>query len=172
MNCQQRRIDISALVDESLEPARIPQVREHLASCEACQEFYEDLLRINQVLESEVTEVDPPVTLWARIEQRLVSPAPPQPVPSFLEAWLRPFRLPAWKYAFAGLVLALILSVYWVQVPRGPGEIDSTILAELDAYRLEVHGNPFLPEPSRENPFFEFDGSAKVNPFHPAGGLE
>ncbi len=155
-NCQHFRPQLSALADQSLEPEHRTPVEEHLASCSDCSGFLKQELELVQLLGDERFQLEPPPVIWNRIQEQLQSSEPAR------WRWVLgqiqdAFQLSELRYAFASLVLLLILSAVFVDSGSKLGP-DPEILAHLDSYTVEVKGNPFWAgiEDARElrdNPF-------------------
>ncbi len=156
-NCQHFRPQLSALADQSLEPEHRTQVEEHLASCLDCTGFMKQELELVQLLGDERFQLEPSPLIWNRIQEQLQSSEPPR------WRWILgqiqdAFQLNELRYAFASLVLLLIISAVFVDSGSRLGP-DPQILAHLDSYTVEVkEGNPFWAgiEDARElrdNPF-------------------
>jgi predicted anti-sigma-YlaC factor YlaD len=162
MNCRKMRIDIIALLDESLGEVPASRIRQHLQSCPACLHFYEEQRNLDRLLKSE-PQLDLPVQIWEGIESRLLSrPAPAPPL-----RWLGTlFEWANFRYAFASAILLVIVSVAVFRVTVTPRPEDEQLLAEIRAYQVEVQGNPFLKEIGRENPFYAFSLRGGKNPFN------
>ena len=70
---------------------------------------------------------------------------------------------PSLTQAAAGVAL-VVFSFLLLQVASKP---DPNLLAEIDSYRLEAPANPFLPQPTGENPFLS-EFTTAGNPFQAA----
>jgi predicted anti-sigma-YlaC factor YlaD len=155
-NCQQFRPQLSALADQNLEPEQRTEVEEHLDSCSDCSKFLQQELELVQLLGSERFQLEPPPIIWNRIQEQLQSSELPR------WRWVfgqiqDAFQVSELRYAFASLVLLLMLSAVFVDSGSKLGP-DPQILAHLDSYTVEVKGNPFWAgiEDARElrdNPF-------------------
>lgn len=161
MNCHEIRPQITAYIDNSLEPQLVSEVRRHLDSCAACGAFHRAQLQLADWFSSRSIELDPPAQIWKGIEERLA--------PASVFPWnvLTFFQLPSFRYALAGVAALLFLSAALLLNSGEPVSFNSA-LAQIESYHLKVEGNPFWPEVRSQNPFFEFDrqGLKRVdNPF-------
>ncbi len=155
-NCQHFRPQLSALADHNLEPEYRTQVEEHLASCSGCSGFLKQELEFVDLLGGERFQLEPPPLIWNRIQAQLQSSEPARwrwVLGQIQEA----FQLHELRYAFASLVLLLMLSAVFLDSGSKLGP-NPQILAHLDSYTVEVKGNPFWAgiEDARElrdNPF-------------------
>lgn len=81
MTCGAYREWVQELVDGTLAPARRAEIQRHLADCEACRAFADDLERIHALAES-LPRHAPPDGVWLQIagrlrhEGRVQTPAP------------------------------------------------------------------------------------------------
>lgn len=141
MSCHDRRLDISAFVDGQLAAEKSEQIRQHLNSCTECRDFHSDLLAAHEVFErAGQLRLDPPAHLWTRIEARLREKEAAPTLGRRLAALLT-----APRYGYATAVTMLVVSLFLVA--NRQDELARRSLAELDAYRLEVEGNPFFTQP-------------------------
>ena len=142
--CQHFRPQLSALSDQSLEQKYRPQVEQHLASCQDCSEFLREELELVRLLGDEHFQLDLSPVIWSRIQEQLENSNAPR-WRWVLEQIQDAFFVNELRYAFAGLLLLLMLSAVFVDSGSklGPGP---QILAHLDSYTVEVDGNPFWAE--------------------------
>ncbi len=155
-NCQHFRPQLSTLADRNLEPEHRTQVEEHLASCSECSVFLQQERELLQLLGDEHFQLEPPPVIWNRIQEQLQSSELPR------WRWVLgqiqdAFQVSELRYAFASLVLLLMLSAVFVDSGSKLGP-DPQILAHLDSYTVEVNGNPFWAgiedaKELRDNPF-------------------
>ena len=142
MSCHDRRPDTSAFVDGQLGPEESAHLQQHLTSCSECRDFHTDLLAAHAVFErARRVRLEPPAHIWTRIEARLrekeAAPTPAQRLAALL-------TVPRYGYATAFTMLVVSLFI----VANRQDELARRSLAELDAYRLEVEGNPFFTQPA------------------------
>ncbi len=163
MNCHERRLQLTALLDGALEPSQEAALEQHLAECPGCRRFLDEQGELDLLLSAASFELEPPSRIWKQIESR-VAAAPTagfweQAVGSFWDL----FHIPVLRHALAGLLLMTIFSLSLLNLPR---TVDRVLLSELDSYRAEVpSNNPFLPQDRVTwNPFFQATESVG-NPF-------
>ena len=172
MNCWQARPGILALIDGSLSESARERLASHLESCPACNAFRTRQLERDDLMRAGWAELEPSSRIWKRIETRIESaPAPFRK--RWAERWasrtpMPPLRdwadyYPSLTQAAAGVAL-VVFSFLLLQVASKP---DPNLLAEIDSYRLEAPANPFLPEPTGENPFLS-EFTTAGNPFQAA----
>lgn len=169
MKCRDLRPHLSALADGNLEAKWRSEVERHLGACDGCAAFYRQQVALNRLFQKEELLVEPPQHLWQGIQARLRHPSQP----TWRERWvghlpaLQPLQL---RYAAAALFVVLVLGVF-LFFPSGERDVESAkLLAELEAYSLEVRGNPFLVERRPDqNPFFTFEQPLMENPFGGSG---
>jgi len=168
MSCSEWCLDISAYLDGNLESARSRSVERHLKECAACASFYAEQHELNQVLRATLPDLEPPPQIWHRIEAQLVSRPAVAKVP---KPWnlLGLFRIP--RLGYAGAVLVLMVGLFIFDTPSTGGD-DERYLAELEAFSIEVKGNPFLRDVQAENPFFKLGQYESGNPFERLGGSQ
>ncbi len=157
MSCQQRRIQIVARLDNSLEAAEELGLVRHLDACDPCSRFHAEQCALQSLLVEGAPELEPPARLWIRIQNQidLVHPAVEAET---RPAWLDWLALPAWKPAWAALGLMLVLSLPLFTLQES---VDSAALAELNAFHIDAKENPFLSEviaPVDGNPFENLGG--------------
>ena len=85
MDCDEVRVQISALMDDNQE-VQVKDIHDHLGSCSPCSEFYEGKLKVTEWLkEAENFQLEPPPGIWERIDSEITpkpktsgkKPAPP-----------------------------------------------------------------------------------------------
>ena len=141
MNCRDIRIQLSGKMEQELNPA----LSLHLDECPDCARFQLEEQQLDQLLEMAGTvSLNPPTYLWNRIEARInVAPPTPVRVREGYAQWLGSlFRVPAFRPVWVGLLVAGIVTGGLLHLPVG--DESATLLAELDAYRLETPENPFF----------------------------
>ena len=160
MKCENWKIQISAYQDGALNEADSAEVRRHLDSCQECRGYNEELIALSSLLCGRAEGKSPSPFLWNKIERRITAPEAEKSGMSFLDH----FRLPRLAYGIASAMVLICLAT--VLQLRGPSAEDRQLLAEMDAYTIAVHGNPFLDQASlnSDNPFMRFE-SGSVNPF-------
>ncbi|MDA2923367.1 zf-HC2 domain-containing protein [Acidobacteria bacterium AH-259-L09] len=168
-DCNEVRIQISALLDGNVEVEEVEQVQRHLASCSSCTEFYQEQLELARWLKAADFQLEPPAQIWRSIESRIG--AKPEGRTFEVGRLLELFGAVDFRYAVVSLVVLILCSLALLNVSTMP-QGNQRILAELESYRLEVNGNPFLPQIRPENPFFRFDRKTDENPFHAFGSLQ
>ena len=158
MECDGVKVQVSALLDASLDVEQVKAMEQHLESCSSCARFYQEELEVAHWLtEAGDFQLDPPPEIWQRINSQ-ISAKPGK------------FRLPfLWprfdfRYAAAGLAILALVSVALITLSTSPQE-NELLLAELESYELEVEGNPFLSRMSLTAPSLELPGQAEDNPF-------
>lgn len=164
MKCSNWRLDISACLDNSLRATESAAVEEHLKGCADCVVFYEEQRALNQTFREAFADMEPPARIWHNIEDRLTSG--PRPITSKL---VELFRIPRMAYAGAAFVFVLVCSLFVLETPETVDR-ESRYLAELEAFEIEVEGNPFLQDVQAENPFMKLSQFELGNPFERLGG--
>jgi predicted anti-sigma-YlaC factor YlaD len=160
MKCKNWKTQISAYQDGALNEADSSEVRRHLASCQECGRYSEELQELSSLVCNRVEGKSPSPFLWSKIERKITAVEAEKSGVPFLDH----FRLPRLAYGIASAMILICLATL-LQL-RGPSAEEKQLLAELDAYTIAVHGNPFLDQTSldNDNPFFRFE-SGSVNPF-------
>lgn len=75
MDCDEVRVQISALMDDNQE-VQVKDIHDHLGSCSSCSEFYEEKLKVTEWLkEAENFQLEPPPGIWERIDSE-ITPKP------------------------------------------------------------------------------------------------
>lgn len=168
MNCSERQLDISAYLDGSLDPVRNSAVEKHMAECADCASFYTEHLELNELFQAAVPDRQPPERIWHRLEAQL---AEDQRAVAVSRTWdfRNLFRMPQLGYAGALCVLVLMVGLFLIDTP-GTGSDEQRYLAELEAFNIEVEGNPFLGDIRAENPFLKLGQFDAGNPFERLGG--
>ncbi len=161
MTCQERRLQISEYLDGAMRPSQVGALLLHTETCGSCREFFLEQKKIADYLQAADWQLQPPAQLWDRIESRISPAAAAAPRPSVWTAWLAP---PQWGYALAASLALAILSV---SLFLGSQPLNRQLLAELNAYQVDVPDNPFLAQPREVNPFFEPLDEFEGNPFDP-----
>lgn len=141
-SCQEFRLQISALTDDSLELALGPTLETHLSDCASCTHFYREQLDISNWLSAHVLVVDPTPEIWTKIESSIrVSKRPWwQFLGSDLVVGTSPFGL---RYALSSLAFLLILSGAFLVNKQGT-QSDHQVLLQLSSYSVQPSKNPFL----------------------------
>jgi predicted anti-sigma-YlaC factor YlaD len=77
MDCDEVRVQISALMDDNQEvQVQVKDIHDHLGSCSSCSEFYEEKLKVTEWLkEAENFQLEPPPGIWERIDSE-ITPKP------------------------------------------------------------------------------------------------
>lgn len=151
MSCSNWRVEVSALLDGQLDSRAEQRLRTHLEDCGECSAFYREMVASNNVfVQACQWRIIPSDSLWTRLEARLPSAEPEVHWTARLAALLTP------RYGYATAVAVLLVSLLFVA--QRQENLARQSLAALDAYQLEVEGNPFFVEPS--NP-----AVTGVNPF-------
>lgn len=161
MSCEHWEMEISALIDSSLEPNRAAEVRAHLAVCSRCRAFHREWERWHEILRQPDLQLEPPARIWNRIAVELETRSQPAlPVNSL---WRRIPQSRSYLAMAAVLILVSLLSlVVWQWTGNSRTE---QVLAELESYSLHREGNPFYSEEFQNNPFFEYQQNREANPF-------
>ncbi len=163
MNCQQRRLQITALLDGALEPSQEAGLESHLEKCPGCHRFLDEQSELDLLLDAAGLELEPPPRIWNQIEAKVaVVPGPGLWERALGSLWDL-IQVPVLRHALAGLLLMTLFSLSLLNLPRAE---DRVLLSRLDSYRVEVpRSNPFLPQDRVAwNPFFQGTESAG-NPF-------
>ena len=156
MECEGVKIQVSALLDASLDVEQVKVMEQHLESCPSCARFYQEELEVADWLtEAGDFQLDPPPEIWQRIDTQIS--AKPCKFGFLL------FPRFEFRYALAGLVILALVSLTLLTLSTSPQE-NEQLLAELESYQLEVEGNPFLSQMRLTDPFFEVNGP-EGNPF-------
>jgi anti-sigma factor RsiW len=157
MNCDGVKVQVSALLDASLDVEQVKAMEQHLESCPSCARFYQEELELADWLtEAGDFQLDPPPEIWQRINSQISAQPCTFQLPSL---WPR-FEF---RYAVAGLVILALVSLTLLTLSTAP-QGNELLLAELESYELEVEGNPFLSQMRLTDPFFEANGP-EGNPF-------
>ena len=166
MSCSEWHLQISAYIDGSLRSVESDALREHLQICADCAAFYKDHLTLHRTFQTELPDLDPPPRIWSRIEEQLSTQTK-------TASWdfSKLFRMPRLGYAGAAFVFFLAVSLYLSDSPDSV-EDEMRYLAELDAFQIEVKGNPFLQDIQAENPFMKLGQYETGNPFKRLGGSQ
>ena len=142
MKCIEIQSKISDWVDGG--PAE-GELESHLKVCRACASFHEDVLALKQS-SSALGLVDPPSRLWASLQVQLVSEGLIKTQEAKQSFWQRLFPtvlMPSLKPAFAGAILALLLSttVFYFYSQRGGQEVKVSSEAQIfrELQQAEVH---------------------------------
>lgn len=168
MSCQNWRIEISALLDESLANELRGGVEHHLAECSDCAAFYHEHAEVNRRLQEAAFDLPLPSSIWARVETTIrEKEAARSSKKRFSWDFTELLRIPRWGYGLAGAAAA-VFAVFMAVQTRGPSQ--ESILAELDGFTVQAENNPFVTQVVRpENPFFSYERTDEANPF---GGEE
>jgi hypothetical protein len=142
MKCIEIQSKISDWVDGG--PAE-GELESHLKVCRACASFHEDILALKQS-SGTLGLVDPPGRLWASLQMQLVSEGlikTQEAKQGFWQRWFPTVLMPSLKPAFAGAILALILSttVFYFYGHRDARESGITSEAQVfrDLQQAELH---------------------------------
>jgi len=174
MNCEGWRIEIAASLDGSSDPRMAAKVRHHLDTCSSCLEFYREQSELTALLGSPALEVEPPESLWYRIENRMRRHQEEPAIRTFLAGLFRFRPAPRLRYALVSTLLLLVASWSLLQF-KNDRDADQDLLARIDACQLKVQGNPFLSRlegsAPADNPFLTL-GASTSNPFETHGSLQ
>ena len=142
MKCIEIQSRISDWVDGG--PAE-GELESHLKVCRACASFHEDVLALKQS-SGALGLVDPPSRLWTSLQVQLVSEGLIKSQKAKQSFWQRLFPtvlMPSLKPAFAGAILALLLSttVFYFYSQRGRQEAKVSPEAQIfrELQQAEVH---------------------------------
>lgn len=142
MKCIEIQSKISDWVDGG--PAD-GELKSHLEVCRACASFHEDILALKQS-SGALGLVDPPGRLWASLQLQLVSEGLVKTQGAKQGFWQRLFPtvlMPSLKPAFAGAILALLLSttVFYFYNQRGGQEVKVSSEAQIfrELQQAELH---------------------------------
>lgn len=160
MSCKDWKIKISAHLDGVLPETDRERLFQHLETCPECRNFYEEMSVLSNLIAAGANGKEPSPFLWYKIERGIAEAGENSRRPSGWEL----IRLPRAAYAAASIVVMITLAAL-LQL-GGPSSSERQQLAEIDAYHIELRGNPFLEEidNSDRNPFFNYNPEA-VNPF-------
>lgn len=158
MNCADCKLQISAYLDGALSLRESRLVLRHADVCDDCRDFLAEQERITAWMRSEDLELPLPDRVWEQIAARIDIPA----VASAKRGWWERALSPRWAYPLAASLLLAVVSGSLVVVPERE---NAGLLAQLNAYEVNVTGNPFLTEPTVDNPFFEPLAEIEGNPF-------
>lgn len=174
MECSRARVQISGMMDGALGPLEVREVKGHLESCGHCRSLYREQLAVSEWVERAVVELEPPAAIWERVEREIRAGAGEREGVggSFVRRplieralHLAPFSgARGWGYVGAAVVLLLVLSVA-VLNRAGMSRDEQMLLAELEAFSIDVSENPFWRETSRANPFLSLEETGDENPF-------
>jgi hypothetical protein len=121
------------------------ELESHLKVCRACASFHEDVLALKHS-SGALGLVDPPNRLWASLQVQLVSEGLIKTQEAKQSFWQRLFPtvlMPSLKPAFAGAILALLLSttVFYFYSQRGGQEAKVSSEAQIfrELQQAEVH---------------------------------
>jgi hypothetical protein len=142
MKCIEIQSKISDWVDGGPEAG---ELQSHLKVCRACASFHEDVLALKQS-SGALGLVEPPARLWANLQVQLVSERLIRPQEARLPFWQRLSRavwVPGLKPAFAGAILALLLSttIFYLYTQRGgqEGRISQEAQVFQELHQAELH---------------------------------
>ncbi len=166
MSCERWQIDISAWLDGALLPAEEKRLRAHLSTCAGCSRFLAVQRRLGHALSS-AEQLEPPPGLWLRLEGELRRRRRETRVPQE-RSWWRWIQMPQWAYAASALLLVLS-GLVAVRIQEPGDQASERWLAELDSFRIQASGNPFMAPVENDNPFFEFARNQRGNPFKGGG---
>jgi predicted anti-sigma-YlaC factor YlaD len=157
MECEGVKVQVSTLLDASLDVEQVKAMEQHLESCPSCARFYQEELEVAHWLtDAGDFQLDPPPEIWQRIDSQISAK------PSRFGFLLFP-RFD-FRYAAAGLVIFALVSLTLLTLSTSPQE-NELLLAELESYELEVEGNPFLSRMKLTDTFLGLPGQAEENPF-------
>ncbi len=165
MSCENLKPLMTAWIDGSCDSQLELQLREHTQHCSSCAAFYQEQQRLTRLLQSPDLELEPPAWVWTQISSQLQT----TPEPSSTGFWndlFALFRIPSLRYAAVAVLCFIVVSAGLLRVGNSDRS-DDLMLAELQTYQIETHGNPFEPvaaASNAENPFFTFH-SVGENPF-------
>src|SRR5262245_24962954 len=116
MSCEQSRAAIQEMIDGTLGPIRLAELRQHLDACLACRTFAEDLSRLRDVTAT-LEPIESPDHLWLQIAGRLRQEGRVHDRPTVQHATKLPY---AWLATAAALLITVGASLLWM-IPRvGP----------------------------------------------------
>ena len=157
MECEGVKVQVSTLLDASLDVEQVKAMEQHLESCPSCARFYREELEVADWLtKAGDLQLEPPPEIWQRIDSQISAQPSKFQLPSL---WPR-FEF---RYAVASLVILALVSLTLLTFSITP-QGNEQLLAELESYELEVEGNPFLSQMQLQDPFFEVNGP-EGNPF-------
>ena len=114
---------LSAYCHDELGQEESRCVAEHLLTCERCRKGYEEI-RLGAQLASRLAREPAPATLWDELEMKLEQGAADQTADAQRSLWL---VLPAFKFAAAGVVLALVIGLgagwFYLRMTRPSWEV-------------------------------------------------
>jgi predicted anti-sigma-YlaC factor YlaD len=157
MECEGIKVQVSTLLDTSLDVEQVKEMEQHLESCPSCARFYQEELEVAHWLtEAGDFQLNPPPEIWHRIDSQI----------SANPSWSDFLVFPSFdfRYALAGVVALALVSLTLLTLSTSSQD-NELLLAELESYELEVEGNPFLSQMRLTDPFFEMTGQAEENPF-------
>lgn len=166
MNCQQTKLQILELWNSGTDPVMDSAVQQHLGVCPACSTFQLEQKEITRLLGEQLPELEPPARIWLQIEEQISVPQD-KGWEFSLQGVIDLFWLPQFKQVAAGLAMAVIFSVLLLNLAENT--VEPEVLAELEAYHLDIQDNPFLSRGEESNPFFDLSPGLRGNPFEEVG---
>lgn len=164
MKCEFWKQEISAMLDGALDAREKARVDRHLSGCDECRDFFEHHSRLTRFIRNSALAVDPPEILWQKIENKIAVQSPQTERPSALEPILAWLRVPNVAYGLAAALLLAFTGLVAIRT-QDSSLMESRDIAALEAYTIDVSGNPFLSDKVPENPFFDLDEREPANPF-------
>jgi predicted anti-sigma-YlaC factor YlaD len=165
MKCRRWQVEISAWLDHQLSSREAESLQAHLAECPDCRSFYQDQLEAYSLLEQATKlRLQPGPQIWAGVRARIVESASGSEHSWWPRHW-DVLRIPRMAYGVLTLMI-LVAGMFWM-LRWQPDSLELRQLAELEAFSLEVAGNPFILEArfERENPFLPVAFGEDGNPF-------
>jgi len=142
--CSKNRKLIAWLALDALDAPEAAALREHLAQCEGCRRYWEEMSKLTEVLVSSQTEphVEASASFHRRLTEKLQA-VESSPIPASLAGWLRNPIL-NWRIALPALV-ALVIAVYAMVTLRHDSGPSSPPSPTIQAVSPSSPGNDFAP---------------------------
>jgi uncharacterized protein YukE len=145
MTCRELATLIDELVDGTLDARRASAVRGHARGCAACAKRLDETAALAEGLRG-LEPMDPPASLWGRIEAGLAQEEQKDAERPRLWWWWQAAR-PTVAWAAAGaMVVGLAVGAVWIRKRRGGAH--ETAAAHASAEAARVAPAPIAPAPA------------------------
>ena len=112
MKCNKvRDILMTDYIDGELAQEAFLKIKEHLAGCIACREFYETVKARVDVPFKEADRIKPPEDLWEKVEERIAAERAPAQRPDLAEILSRVFSLR--RPVLAAVSILVLIAVFF-----------------------------------------------------------
>jgi hypothetical protein len=130
---------VTAYVDGDLDDARASAIRGHVRSCSGCAALVEAEVAVRDAAEALDPAIDPPASLWDRIEARIANEEIHDSRRSALWLWWQRARPQVFLGAGAAAVAGLVLAVWIARSNEGDSH-DPTARAPGELAAVGPHG--------------------------------